>query len=90
MSFEYKEELDYLDRDGVWYPVTVLHDDGGYKVKVESDLTCHVYWADREKLRKRQAAQPLRAVDAAMPPSAETLSGSNIVPAVEFYTQPRP
>ena len=37
-----------------------------------------------------QAAQPLRAADAAMPPSAEPLSGSNIVPAVEFDTQPRP
>lgn len=36
------------------------------------------------------AAQPLRAVDAAMPPSAEPLSGLNIVPAVEFDTQPRP
>ncbi len=50
--FKYKEELEYLDRDGVWYPVSVLDDDGSAKVKVESDLTGWEYWADREKLRR--------------------------------------
>lgn len=64
MAFEYKQELEYLDRDGVWYPVTVLRDEGE-KVKVESDLTCYEYWADRSRLRPRNTAQQLRAVDAA-------------------------
>ncbi len=46
--------------------------------------------AFEEIFGRGQSAQPLRAVDAAMPPSAEQLSGSNIVPAVEFDSQPRP
>lgn len=36
-----------------------------------------------------EAAEPLRAVDAALPPSAEDDSSPVIVPAVEFDTQPR-
>jgi hypothetical protein len=39
--------------------------------------------------RNKRAAQPLRAVDAAMPPSAEADSSLVIVSAVEFDTQPR-
>ncbi len=46
--------------------------------------------AIKEIFGRGQSAQPLRAVDAAIPPSAEPLSGSNIVPAVESDTQPRP
>lgn len=39
---------------------------------------------------QRKAVQPLRAVDAASALPAEQNPRSNIVPAVEFDTQPRP
>lgn len=43
------------------------------------------WWLDMMEIRRRTQ----RAVDAATPPSAEPLSGSDIVPAVEPDTQPR-
>ena len=43
-----------------------------------------------ELLHTLEAAQPLRAVDAASALPAEQNLRSNIVPAVEFDTQPRP
>ena len=46
--------------------------------------------SDWQSLYKKVTRLTKRAVDAAMPPSAEPLSDSNIVPAVEFDTQPRP
>lgn len=54
------------------------------------------YWCEQDHmwLTKNSetilvAAQPLRAVDAALPPSAEADSSLVIVPAVESDTQPR-
>jgi len=53
---KYKDEYEYLDPfDNKWYPVTILRDEGGEKVKVESDITNHDYWADRSRLRLRRA-----------------------------------
>ena len=43
----------------------------------------------RHPLHPKNAVEPLRAVDAALPPSAEADSSLVIVPAVEFDTQPR-
>lgn len=46
--------------------------------------------AIKEIFGRGQSAQPLRAVDAASALPAEQNPRSNIVPAVEFDTQPRP
>ena len=45
-------------------------------------------WDKLERMQRETCLTPL-ALDAAMPPSAEPLSGLESVPAVEFDTQPR-
>ena len=47
-------------------------------------------WLSKNSETVLVAAQPLRAVDAASALPAEQNPRSNIVPAVEFDTQPRP
>lgn len=60
--------------------------------KVDEQIVCAQCDVDGsfEYHLKQQAAQPLRAVDAASALPAEQNPRSNIVPAVEFDTQPRP
>lgn len=80
--------------DETTYVPSGIECDCGVQMEYDGDkLICffcgHSEYPDDE-LIEILAAQPLRAVDAASALPAEQNPRSNIVPAVEFDTQPRP